>query len=160
MIKAVFLDRDGVLNRDFLPYHFRKDQFFINRDVWESLRKIKKKGYAMILITNQGGIAKGLYTKVDVDVLHKDLIKTAAENEIEFLEVYFCPHHDLFGKCLCRKPGSVMLEKALARFNIDPVISYFIGDTERDVFAGLKAGVQTIKIIPNQSLLKVIDLIK
>jgi D-glycero-D-manno-heptose 1,7-bisphosphate phosphatase len=160
MNKAVFLDRDGVLNRDFLPYHFKEEQFFINDDVWEVLPELKSRGYLFIIITNQGGIAKGLYTKEDVDNIHAGLIKTAADKGIEFLDIYFCPHHDQYGKCLCRKPDSLMLEKAIARFDIDPQISYFIGDTDRDVLAGIKAGVNTIKIISNQSLKKVADLIK
>jgi D-glycero-D-manno-heptose 1,7-bisphosphate phosphatase len=160
MNKAIFLDRDGVLNRDFLPYHFKEAHFFINDDVWEVLSQLKARGYLLIIITNQGGIAKGLYTKEDVDNIHAGLIKAAADKGIEFLEIYFCPHHDQYNKCLCRKPDSIMLEKAIARFDIDPQISYFIGDTDRDVQAGIKAGVNTIKIISNQSLKKVADLIK
>ncbi len=160
MKKAIFLDRDGVLNYDFLPYHFKPEHFIINKDVWEVLKIFREKGYLMIIITNQGGIAKGLYTKDDVNQIHQGLIKSAAEHGIHFLEIYFCPHHDNHGKCLCRKPNSGMLEKAIARFNIDPSVSYFIGDTERDVHAGLKAGVNTIKITANQSLQKVAKLIK
>jgi D-glycero-D-manno-heptose 1,7-bisphosphate phosphatase len=159
MNKAVFLDRDGVINRDFLPYQYKEEHFFINDGVWETLKEIKARDYLMIIITNQGGIAKGLYTKQDVDKIHEGLIKKAAQHGIEFTEIYFCPHHDKYGKCLCRKPNSIMLEKAIARFNIDAYKSYFIGDTDRDVQAGLGAGVNTIRVIPNQSLKKVLDLI-
>ena len=160
MNKAIFLDRDGVINRDFLPYHFKKDQFFVNEDVWEVVKVLKSKGYLLIIITNQGGIAKGLYTKEDVEKLHNGMKKEAAKYDIQFNEIYFCPHHDHYGKCICRKPDSLMLEKAIARFNIDPAISYFIGDTDRDVYAGLKAGVNTIRIIPNQSFKKILELVK
>ena len=160
MKKAVFLDRDGVINRDFLPYHFKKDHFFINEGLWEGLIQFKQKGYLLIIISNQGGIAKGLYTIRDVDKLHSDLIKEAAGYQIEFTEIYFCPHHDLYGKCICRKPDSLMLEKAIARFNIDPKVSYFIGDTDRDVQAGLKAGVTPIRISANKPLTEIMSLVK
>lgn len=160
MNKAVFLDRDGVINRDFLPYHFKQEHFFINPGLWDALKEIKNKGYLFIIISNQGGIAKGLYKKEDVDKLHSVLINEARKYDIKFSEIYFCPHHDLYGKCLCRKPDSVMLEKAIARFNINESNSYFIGDTDRDIQAGLKAGVIPIKINANTPLTEIVSLIK
>lgn len=160
MNKAVFLDRDGVINRDFLPYHFNKDHFFINEGLWEALLQFRNKGYLLIIISNQGGIAKGLYTVQDVDKLHSGFLKEASGYRIEITEIYFCPHHDLYGKCLCRKPDSLMLERAMARFNIDAKSSYFIGDTERDVQAALKAGVTPVRIVANKPLTEVINLIR
>ena len=160
MNKALFLDRDGVINRDFLPYQHKLEHFYINDDVFPVLKNLHDKNYLLIIISNQGGIAKGLYSKKDVYVLYDHLNKLAAEYNFQFTDIYFCPHHDMYGRCICRKPDSQMLEKAMARYNVDPHISYFVGDTDRDVQAGLKAGVNTIKVIPNQSLKKIEELIK
>jgi D-glycero-D-manno-heptose 1,7-bisphosphate phosphatase len=81
--------------------------------------------------------------------------------DITFLEIYYCPHHpDYNGNCLCRKPGSQMIEKAIARFNIDPSQSYFIGDKQRDVDAGSAVGVKGILVESNPDLLKIVTRIE
>ncbi len=75
-------------------------------------------------------------------------------------EIYYCPHHPAREACLCRKPLPLMIQKAAARFNIDPKKSYFIGDSERDMEAGKAAGLNPILIEPNSDLRKVLDQIK
>lgn len=157
MKKAVFLDRDGVINRDIADYTYRISDFTMLPGVVEALKNFHDKGYLLIIITNQGGIAKKLYGHEEVAVLHRYLLDLFKKKGIEITEIYYCPHHPDFGKCLCRKPGSLMLEKALARFNIDPTRSYFIGDMDRDIEAGRGAGVNTIKVDTNGSMLSIID---
>jgi D-glycero-D-manno-heptose 1,7-bisphosphate phosphatase len=158
--KAVFLDRDGVINRERKDYTYRLKDFIINDGVVEALKVFRDKGYLLIVISNQSGIAKKIYTRQDVEMIHDYLRKILAENNLELAEIYYCPHHQTVSRCLCRKPDSLLLEKAMARFSIDPLQSYFIGDVERDIEAGNKAGVSTIKIEANSSLREILHLIR
>src|SRR6185312_1529189 len=146
MNKAVLLDRDGVLNRERDDYTYRIADFEILPDVVAALKIVQKKGYLVVIISNQSGIAKGKFTIADVEKLHGHLLNHLSKHGIKIEDIYYCPHHPEFGSCICRKPDSLNVEKALARFNIDPSKSYFIGDKERDVFAGKKVGVEGILI--------------
>ncbi len=157
--KAVFLDRDGVINREQSRYVTHLEDFIINDGVVEALKIFRDKNYLLIVISNQGGISKGICTKEQVDYLHLHLQRAMKNNGIEISEVYYCPHHTDVTNCICRKPDSQMLEKAMARFNIDPLQSYFIGDADRDIEAGIKAGVTTIKVVANQSLMEVVGMV-
>ncbi len=155
--KAIFLDRDGVINRDILDYTWRVRDFVLLEGIFEACMEFQKKGYLLIVITNQGGIAKGLYSHDDVNALHEIMKRAFLDHGITITEIYYCPHHDVTGKCLCRKPGSLMVEKAIARFDIDPSQSYFIGDRKRDILAGAGAGVKGILVDVNNDLRKVIS---
>lgn len=155
--KAVFLDRDGVINLDILTYTWRTEDFKILEGVFEACRKFREAGYLLIVITNQGGIDRGMYSHEDVDRLHRHMTKLFEEQGIELLDIYYCPHHDSVGKCLCRKPGSILVEKAVARYHIDPSQSWFIGDRERDIEAGKGAGVTNgILVEVNDDMRKVL----
>jgi D-glycero-D-manno-heptose 1,7-bisphosphate phosphatase len=153
--KAVFLDRDGVINREIGNYVTHLEDFIINDGVVEALKIFQEKNYLLIVISNQGGISKGICTREQVDYLHLHLDRSMKNHGIVIQEIYYCPHHPENTNCICRKPDSQLLEKALARFNIDATLSYFIGDAERDMLAGEKAGVKTIRVEVNQSLLKI-----
>ena len=158
--KAVFLDRDGVINRELGDYVCRFDDFDILTHNFEPLKELQDRGYLLIVITNQGGLAKCWYTVEELDKMHDHLIAIYAEQGIKLTGIYYCNHHPEYnGRCLCRKPGSLMLEKAIARFNIDASASYFIGDRDRDVEAGQKAGVTGILIHSDQPIGEVLDLI-
>lgn len=150
--KAVFLDRDGVLIRERGDYTWLLEDVRINAGVEEALKILADAGYLLIVISNQSGIAKELYTKQQADYIHLHLARVFASKGINVAEFYYCPHHPAIGNCICRKPDSQLLEKALARFNVDPAKSYFIGDADRDVEAGIKACVQTVKLEVNSSL--------
>ncbi len=152
MNKAVFLDRDGVINRELGDYVKNPASFLLNDGVGETLRKWAEDGYLLIVITNQGGIAKGLYSEKTLHAIHEKMLQLLAQDDVTLTAIYHCPHHPSTGECLCRKPDSLLLEKALARFHIDPAKSFFIGDKERDILAGLKAGVKGIRIEPNAPL--------
>src|SRR5436190_1028688 len=155
--KAIFLDRDGVINQERGEYTYLLEDFKINEGVIDALQKFQEKGYLLIVISNQSGIAKGVYTKEQVEYLHLHLKRVLKSNGITLTEIYYCPHHPDYSKCLCRKPDSLLLEKAIARFDIDAAASYFIGDALRDEAAGKKAGVKTILIEPNSSLRNIIE---
>jgi D-glycero-D-manno-heptose 1,7-bisphosphate phosphatase len=152
MNKAVFLDRDGVLNRERNDYTFRMEDFEILPDVSKALKLLQKAGYILVIISNQSGIGRGLFKIEDTEKLHNYLLGILRKDGIKIEEIYYCVHHPETGSCLCRKPDSLHVEKALARFDIDPILSYFIGDKERDVLAGEKVGVKGILMESNSSL--------
>ncbi len=144
MNKCVFLDRDGVLNEDRTDYVYRVEDMVIPNGVAEGLQMLKKAGYMLIVVTNQAGIAKGLYTRDDVMRCH-DHLQNHCGNVID--AIYYCPHHpDYTSRSLLRKPDSLMLEKAIAKYNIDPQSSWMFGDTPRDMQAGRRVGVRTVRI--------------
>lgn len=160
MKKALFLDRDGVLNVERGEYTYLLEDFEILPDVLESLKLASIKGYVLIVISNQGGIAKGVYSHKNVELVHQKLIDSLASEGVLLDEIYYCPHHDEVGKCLCRKPNSLMLEKAIARFNISASDSVFIGDSERDILAAEKVGVNGILIASNSGILEIVKGLK
>jgi D-glycero-D-manno-heptose 1,7-bisphosphate phosphatase len=143
--KCVFLDRDGVLNEDCPDYLYNLDELVIPEGVTEGLKSLKRAGYLLIVITNQAGIAKGLYTAENVYAIHEALQKIS-DGALD--DIYFSPYHPAHsGNSLSRKPGSLMLEKAIAKYNIDLDQSWMIGDRDRDMEAGKNAGVRTIHIV-------------
>jgi len=158
MQKAIFLDRDGVLLNDAGQYYiYKTDDIIINNGVIDALKRFTDMGFLLIVISNQGGIAKQIYTKEDVENIHSELKKQFEIEGINITEYYYCPHHSDVEKCLCRKPEPLLIEKALARFNIDPDKSFMIGDNKRDIEAAKKVGLSGIKIKPNQNLLDILS---
>lgn len=158
MKKAIFLDRDGTLNNNKDHYYiWRPEDFHLNPGVTETLSELKKRGYLLIVITNQGGVSKGEYRMEDVELTHGYMRSLLAESGVAPDEVYFCPHHPKRENCLCRKPLPLMIRKALARFDIDPAESWMVGDSERDVEAGRAAGLQTLLVESNGDLRKVLE---
>ena len=157
--KAVFLDRDGVLNQEMGDYVRRIEDFHI-LDNFAALKLLQDKGYLLLVATNQGGLAKGWYTEEELTKMHDSLRKTYREHGVELTDFFYCPHHpDFTGDCDCRKPKPGLLLQGIAKYNLDPSKSYFIGDRERDVEAGTAAGVKGILINSDQPISEVLDLI-
>jgi D-glycero-D-manno-heptose 1,7-bisphosphate phosphatase len=150
--KAVFLDRDGVINRERGEYTYKVEDFEILPSVIPTLKKIQELGYKIIIITNQGGIAKGIYTHNDVLLAHQYLQKELENNSVYLTDIFYSPHHQDYSRSLDRKPDSLMLEKAMAIYKIDPENSVMIGDSERDIVASEKVGVKGFLITPNSSI--------
>lgn len=148
-MKVLFLDRDGIINMERGYYTWLPEEFEFTPHLFDFLRKMKKQGYSFIVITNQGGINKGLYSKNDVEKLHAFMLKKLAEANLEFLDVFYCPHHDDFQKCLCRKPLSLLLEKAIAMYHVNRSESLMIGDNQRDVDAAAGAGIRGLLLSSN-----------
>lgn len=136
--KAVFLDRDGVLNKDFVDYAYNAEKFFILEGVPEALKKLKAAGYLLVVITNQSGIGKGIYTKKEVMQCHQWL-QDASDNALD--GIYYAPHYRGVTASLASKPGSLMIERAVAKFDIDLEQSWFVGDAIRDIEAAQRAQV-------------------
>lgn len=161
MNKAVFIDRDGVINNDEGYYYvFRPEDFKINKDIFEGLQLLIAAGYKLILVTNQGGVAKGEYTEDDIRKVHNYLKDQLRKNGIELTAIYYCPHHDSISQCDCRKPKPGMILKAIQEHDIDEKKSFLVGDSKRDIEAGDKAGLQQcFRIKANASILPVCNTI-
>lgn len=155
--KIVFFDRDGVINKEIGRYIEKVEEFEILPGVGEALATLKSKGYQFVLVTNQGGIAKGLYTHDEVRAMHEMLQEYLAPYDACFELMYYSPHHPDYGQSLNRKPGSLMVERGLARLQGDPGQCYIIGDKERDMEAGAAAGVKGILIEANTDLRSILN---
>jgi D-glycero-D-manno-heptose 1,7-bisphosphate phosphatase len=146
--RAVFVDRDGVINENIDLLHRRKDIIILPR-VNEALKRLKAKGFLLIGVTNQPSVARGLVTEKEVDHLN-ELINSKSGNYID--KFYFCPHHpnanlEAYRKvCVCRKPAPGMLLKVSKNHHVDLKNSWLIGDMRSDIAAGKSAGCQTIMI--------------
>ena len=155
--KAVFLDRDGVLNKELGDYVSRLEDFKV-LDNFSALKTLQDKGYMLIVATNQGGLCKGWYTEETLAQMHSHLKQVYQENGVIFTDIFYCPHHpDFTGDCDCRKPKPGMLLRGIEKYNLDPSQSYFIGDRERDMEAGRAAGVTGILIESDQPISSVLD---
>jgi D-glycero-D-manno-heptose 1,7-bisphosphate phosphatase len=153
--KAVFLDRDGTMNR-YVGYLTKPEDFELLPGVAEAIRKINLSGYLAIVVTNQPSIARGELTYDGLDEIHRKMETLLGQQGAYVDHIYFCPHHPDKGfpgevpslkiDCSCRKPKPGMLLQAAEDFNIDLSSSWMIGDDERDVGAGKNAGCHTALI--------------
>ncbi|MDR0544875.1 MAG: D-glycero-beta-D-manno-heptose 1,7-bisphosphate 7-phosphatase [Odoribacteraceae bacterium] len=156
--KAVFLDRDGTINSNedhyyvYLPEHFR-----FNDGVVDGVRRLNEAGYLVIVITNQGGVARGIYNARQVEELHAYMCRELEKAGARVDAIYYCPHHGDVAPCACRKPAPGMILQAIERFNIDPARSCMIGDSPRDVEAAAAAGVAAILLPSNSDITPAID---
>lgn len=157
MNKAIFLDRDGVILTERRDYNYIPEHIDFVTDIVESCRFFQEKGFLLIVITNQAGISKGIYRHKDVRHVHQLIREFFRSYGVIITDFYYCPHHESQTKCLCRKPDSLLLEKAMAVYQIDASLSYFIGDSDRDVAAATKAGINPVKIEKNTSLIEFIQ---
>ena len=132
-----------MLNDEIGDYVWEPARFIVSAGVPESLAQLKQAGYYLIVVTNQAGIAKGQYTAADVQACHAKL-QAACGNLIDAF--YFAPAHPSVSESLLRKPDSLMLEKALARFRLDPAQCWMVGDRYRDIEAGHRVGVRGIMV--------------
>ena len=139
--KALFLDRDGVINKEINYLHKIEDFEFIE-GIFDLCHFYQAKGYLIIVVTNQSGIARGYYTHEQFDTLTSWMIEEFSKNGIKLDKVYYCPHHpDISGACKCRKPDIGMFKEAQNELDIDLESSVMVGDNERDIEAALKAGI-------------------
>ena len=142
MNKAVFLDRDGVVNVE-KNYVYKIEDFEFMPGIFDLCKKYQQNGYLLFVITNQAGIARGYYTEEQFHVLKDWMIKQFEKQGILITKVYFCPHHpDFTGECECRKPNPGLILQAAKEFDIDLSESILIGDKESDIEAGESAGVR------------------
>jgi len=150
--KAVFLDRDGVINDDTGHYYiYKPEDFRLNDGVIEGLKMLTDAGYKLIIVSNQGGVAKGIYTENDIRKVHEKLRDELTKHSLKLDAIYYCPHHESVSECDCRKPKPGMILNAIKEFNINPQESYLIGDSGRDITAGKNAGLKECFLIEKNS---------
>lgn len=149
--RAVFLDRDGTINREVDVLSDVKDLRLLPQAA-EAIRKLNRLGFLVIIITNQPVIARGWLTEKEVDEVHALLLRRLKNRGAKIDAVYYCPHHPEANlkkyriRCRCRKPNIGMIKKAIRRFNINYRKSFLVGDSTRDILAGKKAGLTTILV--------------
>lgn len=141
MYKGLFLDRDGVINFD-TGYVFKISEFQFKPGIFELCLSALKLDYRIIVVTNQAGIARGLYSEGEFLSLTTWIEGEFRSRGIEIAGTYYCPHHEDFtGNCDCRKPAPGMILKAAQALDIDLKSSVLIGDKTSDVLAASRAGV-------------------
>lgn len=156
MKRALFLDRDGVINEDGNYVHRIEDFHFID-GIFDICRAAAGAGMAIIVVTNQAGIGRGLFTEQQFQVLTDWMVARFADQGVRIAQVYFCPHHPVHGighykrDCFCRKPNPGMILRARDDHGICLRNSVLIGDKEWDIVAAKAAGIGTTVLISGTS---------
>ena len=158
-MKAVFLDRDGVINKNF-GYVGSIDRFEFKEGIFDLLRFLQNNGFILFIVTNQSGIARGYYTENDFHILMEHIINEFKKKGIEIKKYKFCPHHpDITGECECRKPKPGMILDLVKNYDIDLDNSIMIGDNLSDIKAAKSAGIKKTYLV-KESLSEVLEQIK
>lgn len=142
---AVFLDRDGTINRD-VPYCSRPEDLELLPYAGEAIRILNKSGFKVVVITNQSGIARGYFSEENLQQIHKKMEKDLAFQGAYIDAIYYCSHHPDKG-CNCRKPKTGLLVKAVQDLYINIKKSFLVGDSPSDIAAGNEMGCFTIRIM-------------
>ncbi len=155
MRKTIFIDRDGVINKDpggWTEHNYvTKWQYFIFLpNAIEALKKLNKAGYDIVVISNQAGISKGYYSHRELKDVNQKMTKEIEKNGAKLKKVYYCIHQDS-DNCDCRKPKIGLFKKAEKELGIKAAGNYFIGDGKMDVAAGEKAGLKTILVLSGKT---------
>lgn len=152
---ALFLDRDGVINED-VPYAHRRREIKFIDGIFELVAEAVRTDYAVIVVTNQAGIARGYYDEADFARLMDWMRRQFEARNGRIDGVYFCPHHPQHGigkyklRCPCRKPAPGMILRAAAEHDLDLGASILIGDKETDIRAGGAAGIKKLFLLAEQ----------
>jgi len=147
---AAFLDRDGVLNRD-QGYVWRREDFHWLPGAQCAVKRLNEAGYLVFVVSNQAGVAHGLYRPEDVEALHRWVNGELGRGGAHIDAFYYCPHHPSEGQgayrvaCDCRKPAPGMLLRAMREWPIDRGLSFMIGDKDIDMAAASAAGVRGLR---------------
>ena len=137
--KTIFLDRDGVINKES-HYVFKIDNFEFIEGIFDVCQYFQELSYKIIIVTNQSGISRGFYSEADYRKLTKWMVSEFKKNNIYILDTFHCPHVQ-DSNCYCRKPKPGMLLKAKDKHNIDMQNSWMIGDKETDIIAANRSGI-------------------
>lgn len=139
--RALFLDRDGTINID-KGYVYKIEDLEFQPGIFDLVKAYAHQDYLIFIVTNQSGIARGLYSEKDYLELSNIIELAFINHGISIEKTYHCPHHpEISGECMCRKPKPGMLVEAIRAYNINPEESVLIGDSERDLLAGRRAGI-------------------
>lgn len=152
-MKVVFLDRDGVINKDN-GYVYKITDFVFIEGIFDSCKKLQDKGFQLIIITNQSGIGRGYYTENDFKIISHWMLQKFQEHNISILDVMYCPHKPE-DNCNCRKPNTGMLDKAHEKYQIDKVGSWMIGDKKTDIEAAHSFGIINTVLVNNDPKIEI-----
>lgn len=148
-IKTIFLDRDGVINKD-IGYLYEIDKFEFIDGIFKSCRHFLSLGFSIIIVSNQSGIERGFYSERDYQIVTKWMLDQFEKNDIKILDAFHCPHVP-DSNCNCRKPLPGMFLESKRKYNIDMGLSWIIGDKETDIVGGRAAGIEhSILVNSNQ----------
>ncbi|KGR77443.1 D-glycero-alpha-D-manno-heptose-1,7-bisphosphate 7-phosphatase [Ureibacillus sinduriensis] len=154
MNRAVFLDRDGVINEvltNRVKFVNKPKDFYFLPGVPEAIEKLNRSFDYIFVVTNQGGVGLGFMKETQLIKIHEHMIKELKKFGAIIHDVAFCPHKPKEG-CECRKPGSKMIMELGERYDVDLSKSYMVGDTDTDIIAGKKAGTKTVFLGRNDPL--------
>lgn len=152
MKKAFFLDRDGVINAE-VDYLYKPEEVVLCPNVGKAIRKINQAGYLAVVVSNQSGIARGMFTLREVKAVEQKICEMIAPENARLDAFYYCPHHkagvvpQLAVECDCRKPKPGLLLNAIRDLGIDPSASFLIGDQLSDLRAGEDAGCKAVVMV-------------
>jgi D-glycero-D-manno-heptose 1,7-bisphosphate phosphatase len=149
--KAIFFDRDGVLNKEKKNYVKTIEELEIFPNIIEPIKKLKNYGFVIIVITNQSAINRGFTTHKNVKEIHRILQNHLKQNGTKIDGFYYCPHRP-DENCICRKPKPGLFFKAADEFKLNLELSWMIGDNDTDTQAAISAGCKAIKINTNNDL--------
>jgi D-glycero-D-manno-heptose 1,7-bisphosphate phosphatase len=144
-IKTIFLDRDGVINKE-VNYLHKIDDFEFIGGIFDACLHFQSLSYKIIIITNQSGISRGYYTESDYQKITQWMLNQFKYKNINILDIFHCPHGP-DSNCDCRKPKPGMFLKAKAKHNTDMEKSWMIGDKERDIIAANSAGIDNTILV-------------
>ena len=158
MHRAVFLDRDGVINVKAPEgqYITRWEEFQFLPDVADAIAHLNRAQFSVIVVSNQRGVAKGLMTVDALEEIHRRMLAELAASSARIDAIYYCPH-DVDAACACRKPAPGMLLQAARNHNIDLPNSWMVGDSDSDLLAGKNAGCRTVRIIRSGASTEVVS---
>ena len=154
--KAIFFDRDGVLNKERNDYVKNISELEIFSEIITPIKKLKNNGFMIIVVTNQSAINRGITTIENVKEIHNYIQNYLKKFDLEIDGFFICPHRP-DENCLCRKPKSGLLLKAIKEYKIDVNLSWMIGDNDSDIIAARNVGCKAIKIEPKMNLDKAIE---
>jgi len=154
--KAVFLDRDGVINKKRNDYVKSVDEFVFLPNVFKVVKTLNEMDYLIIIVTNQSAVNRGIISEKELKTIHNFMLKKFKGANCTISGIYVCPHRP-DENCECRKPKTALLQKAIKDFQIDVSNSWLIGDSNSDIEAAKKMGLRTRKIQENGNILKVIE---
>ncbi|HBF08176.1 MAG: D-glycero-beta-D-manno-heptose-1,7-bisphosphate 7-phosphatase [Gammaproteobacteria bacterium] len=146
MQKIVILDRDGVINFDSEAYVKSAEEWIPIPGSIEAIAQLKKAGFKVFIATNQSGIGRGYYGLEELNAMHQKCSDLLAEYQVSLDGIYFCPHLP-DAQCRCRKPAPGMIESIAQEHDLDVTQAYFVGDSKRDLDAGLAAGAKPVLVL-------------
>lgn len=141
MRKCLFLDRDGIVNHD-IGYAYKPEEIRFMPGIFSLCRAYQQAGFAIVIVTNQSGIARGYYSEEEFQRLNLWFRQRFAEQGIHITDIFHCPHHPAInGHCWCRKPNPGMLVQAMRKYHFRPDACVMLGDKKSDMQAALRAGI-------------------